>query len=87
MGKGKIVEVAIENFSFNPASVEILTGNTVRWKNTDSVTHTVRGPTFESGELRRGDTYDFLFTDAGTYNYNCSIHPYMKGTVVVNEKN
>jgi len=87
VGEGKIVEVAIENFSFNPASVEILTGDTVRWKNADSVTHTVRGPTFESGELKKGDTYDFLFTDAGTYNYNCSIHPSMKGTVVVNEKN
>lgn len=87
LGEGKIVEVAIENFSFNPASVEILTGDTVRWKNADSVTHTVRGPNFESGELKKGDTYDFLFTDAGTYNYNCSIHPSMKGTVVVNEKN
>ncbi|MCO5381584.1 MAG: cupredoxin family copper-binding protein [Methanosarcina barkeri] len=87
MGEGKIVEVTIENFSFNPASVEILTGDTVRWKNEDSVIHTVRGSAFGSGELKKGDTYDFLFTDAGTYNYNCSIHPSMKGTVVVNEKN
>ena len=87
LGEGKIVEVTIENFSFNPASVEILTGDTVRWKNEDSVIHTVRGSAFGSGELKKGDTYDFLFTDAGTYNYNCSIHPSMKGTVVVNEKN
>lgn len=84
--KGKIVEVAIENFSFNPASVEILTGDTVRWTNMDSATHTVRGPTFESETLEKGDTYEFLFTDAGTYNYDCSIHPSMKGTVVVKEK-
>ncbi len=84
--EGKIVEVAIENFSFNPASVEILTGDTVRWTNMDSATHTVRGPTFESKVLEKGDTYEFLFTDAGTYNYDCSIHPSMKGTVVVKEK-
>jgi len=50
LGEGKIVEVTIENFSFNPASVEILTGDTVRWKNEDSVIHTVRGSAFGSGE-------------------------------------
>lgn len=84
--KGKIVEVAIENFSFNPASVEILTGDTIRWTNMDSTAHTVTGSTFKSKVLEKGDTYEFLFTDAGTYNYNCSIHPSMKGTVVVAER-
>ena len=84
--QGKIVEVAIEDFSFNPASVTILTGDTVRWTNKDSAVHTVKGSSFESGELKTGDTYEFRFTDAGTYNYECSIHPSMKGTVVVNER-
>jgi plastocyanin len=85
-GEGKIVEVAIETFSFNPPSVKISTGDSVRWTNMDSVTHTVKGPTFESGELGKGDTYEFQFTKAGTYDYKCSIHPSMKGTVIVNEK-
>ncbi len=84
--QGKIVDVVIQNFTFNPKAVEIMTGDSVRWKNMDSAIHTVRGPTFQSGELRKGDTYEFLFTDAGTYNYDCSIHPSMKGTVVVVEK-
>ncbi len=84
--QGKIVEVAIEDFSFNPASVEIVTGDTVRWTNMDSTAHTVKGPTFESKVLEKGNTYEFLFTEAGTYNYDCSIHPSMKGTVIVNEK-
>jgi plastocyanin len=84
--QGKIVEVAIQNSAFNPQSVAILTGDTVRWTNMDSIAHTVRGPTFESKVLEEGDTYEFLFTDAGTYNYNCSIHPSMKGTVIVEEK-
>ncbi|HII93449.1 MAG TPA: cupredoxin family copper-binding protein [Methanosarcina sp.] len=84
--KGKIVEVDIQNSSFNPQSVEILTGDTVRWTNKDSIAHTVTGPTFDSKVLENGDTYEFLFTDAGTYNYKCSIHPSMKGTVVVAEK-
>ena len=81
--EGKIVEVDIQNSAFNPQSVAISTGDTVRWKNMDSIAHTVRGPAFESEVLEEGDTYEFLFTDAGTYNYDCSIHPSMKGTVVV----
>jgi plastocyanin len=85
-GKGKIVEVAIKNFAFEPASVNISTGDTLRWTNMDSDIHTVRGPTFESGNLEKGDTFEFLFTDPGVYNYNCSIHPSMKGTVTVTEK-
>lgn len=84
--QGKIAEVKIQNSAFNPASVEILTGDTVRWTNLDSIDHTVTGPGFDSKVLKGGDTYEFLFTDAGTYNYNCSIHPSMKGTVVVNKK-
>jgi plastocyanin len=84
--QGKIVEVKIQNSAFNPASVKILTGDTVRWTNMDSIAHTVRGPSFESKVLEKGDTYEFLFTDAGTYNYECSIHPSMKGTVVVSER-
>lgn len=84
--QGKIVEVKIQNSAFNPASVTIITGDTVRWTNKDSIAHTVRGPGFDSEVLEEGDTYEYLFTDAGTYNYNCSIHPSMKGTVVVSEK-
>jgi plastocyanin len=83
--EGKIVEVDIQNSAFNPQSVAILTGDTVRWTNKDSIAHTVRGPTFESDVLENGDMYEFRFTNAGTYNYNCSIHPSMKGTVVVAE--
>lgn len=85
-GEGKIVEVAIQNFAFEPASVTISTGDTVRWTNMESTAHTVRGPSFESNVLDKGGTYEFLFTKPGIYNYNCSIHPAMEGTVTVEEK-
>ncbi len=85
-GEGKIVDVSISNFAFNPASVTVSTGDTVRWTNQDSATHTVKGSSFESGSLAQGDTYEFKFTKAGTYDYTCSIHPSMKGTVTVVEK-
>jgi len=85
-GEGKIVEVSIKNFSFNPESVTVSTGDTVRWTNMDSVDHTVSGPAFESGILTNGGSFEFLFTEPGVYNYSCSIHPSMKGTVIVEKK-
>ena len=82
-GGGKIVEVTIQGFAFNPATVEISPGDTVKWTNLDSVAHIVKGDIFESGSLAKGDTYEFVFKEPGVYNYICSIHPSMKGTVTV----
>ncbi|RXA21793.1 copper-binding protein [Methanosarcina sp. MSH10X1] len=86
LDEGEIVEVTIEDSAFNPQSVEISAGDTVRWTNRDSVDHSATGPTFNSGIIAPGQSFEFLFTDAGTYNYNCSIHPSMEGTVVVREE-
>lgn len=83
--EGKIVEVSIKDFAFNPEAITISTGDTVRWTNLDSATHTVKGTDFESDTLREGDSYAFIFTKAGVYDYYCSIHPSMKGTVTVTE--
>jgi len=87
VGSGENIEVAIENNAFNPATVNISTGDTVRWTNLDSASHTVAGTgtNFGSEVLNQGDSYEFLFTDAGTYEYYCSIHPDMRGTVIVEE--
>lgn len=85
VANGKIVDVSIQGFAFNPESVGISPGDTVRWTNMDSAPHIVKGSTFESGSLAKGDTYEFVFTEPGVYNYICSIHPSMKGTVTVVE--
>lgn len=74
-----------------PSKIIIFEGNTVVWKNEDSVTHTVtggdivNGPSqiFDSGLLREGDVYSFTFTKVGEYPYYCLIHPWMSGTVLV----
>ena len=60
-------------------------GECVTWTNNDSATHTVAAGdgTFKSGDLAKGGTFSFTFTKAGTYTYICSIHPQMKGTVIV----
>lgn len=88
IGDGENIEVTIEDNAFSPETVTISTGDTVRWTNLDSTTHTVTGTgtNFGSENLNQGDSYEFLFTDAGTYEYYCSIHPSMQGTVVVMEE-
>lgn len=38
---------------------------------------------FSSDSLSTGASYKFTFTQPGSYTYHCSIHPSMKGTVIV----
>jgi plastocyanin len=80
---GKTVEVTIQSFAFNPHSITISSGDKVKWTNTDSANHTIVGTNFSSSNLKKGDLYEHIFTKAGTYNYQYSIHPSMKGVVIV----
>jgi predicted secreted protein with PEFG-CTERM motif len=84
--------VAVHNcFSPNPATVA--PGTTVIWKNTDTVSHYVTsglstdnttGTVFDSGNLiKPGSTYQFTFANAGTFDYFCTVHPWMTGQVIV----
>lgn len=76
--------VAIENFSYDPASATVATNGFVTWTNRDGATHTVTfdgGP--NCGSLGGGASEIVQFTVAGTYPYHCNIHPDMKGTVEV----
>ncbi len=77
------VEVAILDFAFNPAEVKVEKGMTVKWTNQDSVPHTVTGSTFTSGTLNSGESFNHTFDSNGTFEYRCSFHPQMKGTVTV----
>jgi len=60
-------------------------GTTVTWKNRDDIPHTVAAVTkaFKSKALDTDDAFSFTFAAAGTYDYFCSLHPHMTGTVVV----
>ncbi|HEX3829203.1 MAG TPA: plastocyanin/azurin family copper-binding protein [Sporichthyaceae bacterium] len=76
--------VMINNFMFGPASLAVKAGSTVTWTNQDEEPHTVVGAGLRSPVLgNQGSTYAYTFTTPGTYSYNCSIHPYMHGTVTV----
>lgn len=72
-------------YAFSPKSVTVKVGDTIRWDNKSSASegHTVTGDGLDSGTLKEGDSYTFKFKHAGTYKYDCAIHPNMKGTVTV----
>jgi len=79
-------EVKMEGIEFNPAEVSVSKGDTVTWVNEDSVGHDVTGDSFKSGDpggLQNGDTFKFTFKKAGTFDYVCTVHPGMDGSVVV----
>jgi amicyanin len=77
--------VRIKNFAFAPANVTVKVGTTVTWTNTDQEAHTVtaKNGAFTSPALNNGSTYRYTFTKPGTYDYLCTIHPFMTATVVV----
>lgn len=77
--------VSISNFKFNPATLTVPVGATVTWTNQDEEPHTVAGEdgSFHSPGMDTHGTYSFTFTTPGSYDYICSIHPFMTGTVVV----
>ena len=76
--------VEIKNFAFEPKTVTIKVGQIVTWTNQDSAAHTVVGDGgIDSGDLSKGKSYSKTFDKEGTFDYHCSIHPQMKGQVIV----
>jgi amicyanin len=77
--------VAITDFKFNPATFTVPVGSTVTWTNQDEEPHTIaaKDGSFHSPGMDTHGTYSFTFTTPGSYDYICSIHPFMTGTVVV----
>jgi plastocyanin len=81
-------KVSIAGFAFGPQAITIKVGDSVTWRNDDSPVHTV---TFRDGSagaksLSPGQTFTRVFEKPGTYQYFCSIHPRMTGSVVVQPK-
>jgi plastocyanin len=77
--------VTIENFAFTPANITVAVGTTVTWTNRDEEPHNVvaNDGSFHSPGLGTQGTYSYTFRNAGTFDYVCSIHPSMHGSVVV----
>jgi plastocyanin len=77
---------------YSPENVTVVIGvnNTVTWTNNDTADHTVvslsvppTAATFNSGIIASGAVFTQTFTVPGTYEYHCSLHAWMTGSVVV----
>jgi len=77
--------VQIDHFICAPQRVSVKAGTTVTWVNDDDIPHVVvaSNKLFKSKTLDTNDKFSFTFTTPGTYEYFCSLHPHMTGTIVV----
>lgn len=77
-------EVGMSASSFQPSQLSIDAGETVVWKNTSSILHTV---TSDNGlfdaNVQPGASFSYTFETAGTYTYECTLHAGMTGTILV----
>jgi len=79
------IDVDIASFAFDPSTLEIQVGDTVKWTNFDTASHTATSDTlvWDSGTLTTGDQFEFTFTEVGLFPYYCTIHPSMTAAIVV----
>lgn len=77
--------VRMSGLRFEPMTITIAAGQTVRWFNDDTAPHTVSAidRSWDSGDLPPGASFERRFDTPGTYPYLCRYHPRMTGTVQV----
>ena len=77
--------ITISDFSFSPPLLTVPVGTTVTWVNKDDEPHLIAESDrlFKSHALDTGDKFSFTFSTPGTFQYFCTIHAHMVGTVVV----
>jgi plastocyanin len=73
---------------FVPSRVNVHVGNTVKWLDSDTVSHTITSATFNGliwpqGSSQGPSTFSHTFDKSGTFSYFCQIHPYMTGVAFV----
>ncbi len=75
---------------YTPSKIIIKQYNSVTWVNEDAAFHSVTSgyynePSglFDSGYLDPEGSFTFIFENIGTYDYFCTLHPWMKGQVIV----
>ncbi len=83
---GQTVVVDVIDLDYDPDPVEIEVGTTVVWTNVGDLPHTVtRTGDFDSGLMPPDAVFRHAFTEAGVYDYLCTLHPGMEGSVIVTE--
>ena len=84
---GGTAHVAMKVLEFTPAAIGARVGQRVVWRNDDTSPHNVTyvsGPRFKSSrKLKPGAMFSLKVTSPGTIHYICTLHPWMKATIVV----
>jgi plastocyanin len=78
--------VGMRSLHFKPEHVQVTVGQTITWRNDESVGHDVKadsGASFASDTFNKDKTYTWTPTKAGTVKYECTLHPGMDGTIDV----
>ena len=76
--------VAIEGMQFQPATVTVKRGDKVMWRNKDIVPHTATAAgKFDSRDIAINRSWSWTAKAAGRFDYVCTYHPTMKGSLVV----
>ena len=80
-------DISANNFKFSRPTVTVPAGSTIIFKNNSQTPHTATetdGPAaFDTGNLNTGQSKSIKLTKPGTYHYNCTYHPNMTGTIIV----
>jgi 3',5'-cyclic-AMP phosphodiesterase len=79
-------QIDIDNFAFNPKTLEVKAGQSVTWTNHDDVPHRIQSANDKFPPSTVLDTkalYTVTLTAGGEYPYFCSLHPTMIGTIIV----
>ena len=80
-----VTHMNMQNFAYQMAHIQVRVGTTFTWTNQDSAPHSVtfKNGMKDSGLLSQGQSFSYTFTSPGTYEYYCTVHPYMVATVTV----
>lgn len=76
--------ITIADFAFGGVT-EVAVGDTVVVTNTDGAPHTwtAEDGAFDSGAIGTDESFEFTFTEPGTFSYRCNFHPSMTGQITV----
>jgi plastocyanin len=80
-----VATVSMDHNTFIPDEITVVPGTTLTWVNKETMPHAVvdTNKGFRSKTLGKDASFSFTFATAGEYDYLCSIHPTMKGKVIV----
>jgi plastocyanin len=77
--------VTIEAMRFTPQALTVRRGDRVIWINKDPFPHTTTADrrTFDSRSIEPNASWTYVARKPGDYDYGCTLHPTMKGTLAV----